>query len=59
MSTPTPASMPQRQPRRTWRPPVNVPQPVTPPAPQPSADNAKTRRARRNGGERYVKEVTP
>lgn len=52
---PTPAIMPQRKPKRTWRPAANK---VTTTRPQPKAeakpDNTKTRRNRRNGGARFV-----
>jgi hypothetical protein len=51
----TPLAMPQRKPKRTWRPAANK---VTATRPQPKTeakpDNTKTRRQRRNGGSRFV-----
>ncbi len=50
---PTPNDMPQRKPKHTWSPPVNLrstPMPAAHPGPAVTkADNARARRAKRNG----------
>ena len=52
---PTPAIMPQRKPKRTWKPAANkVTTAKAQPKAEPKPDNAKTRRNRRNGGSRFV-----
>jgi hypothetical protein len=51
----TPLAMPQRKPKRTWRPAANkVTTTKAQPKATPKADNARTRRQRRNGGSRFV-----
>ena len=52
---PSPLAMPQRKPKRTWRPAANkVTATKAQPKAEPKADNARTRRQRRNGGSRFV-----
>ncbi len=55
---PSPAAMPQRKPKHTWRPPFGEPKPLSVVAAKAQADadtnrakvdNARARRARRNG----------